>query len=272
MEMVAASKMKKAQETALQSKPYSEKVLQIVQALAAKTDPKLHPLLKKPKQLKRILLILITTNKGLCGSLNTNLFRTLDKFLSQEKYQTITIDFITLGRKGQSFVTKTRWDYAGDFSDTTPPTASVGPISQILTQGFLQGKYSEVWLIYNDFVNALVQKPFLKRVLPITTLKEKVEKVEKKDTLEVQEYLLEPSAREILDFLLPFYLEIQVRDAILEAEASEHSARMIAMKNATENALDLMAGLTLEYNKARQAQITSEIADIITAKESMEKK
>lgn len=269
MQMVAASKMRQAQQKALSGKPYSEKIYEITRSLAKKIDPNIHALLKKPEGKSQPLIILITTNKGLCGGLNTALVRSLNKFIKENFTEDTQIDFVTLGRKGQSYVLSFGGGYLADFSQTVPFTDAVGSITQVLTQQFLLQKTNQVWLVYNDFINALKQEPKIKQILPIVgeqlTREETGEKI-----IEEKEYLIEPSKEEILNSLLPFYLEIQVREAILEAEASEHSARMIAMKNATDNALDLMDGLTMEYNKIRQQSITSEISDITTAKISME--
>ena len=270
MQMVAASKMRQAQEKAISGKPYSEKIYEVTRSLALKVDPKTHPLLKRPEGKLYPLIVLITTNKGLCGGLNTNLLRSLNKFLNERFAENIQIDFVTLGKKGQSFVLRFGGGYLADFSKMTPFTDAVGPIVKLITDQFLRGKYNQVWLVYNNFINALKQNPKIKQILPIASKELIKEELEKEEKIEVKEYLFEPSADEILNTLIPFYLEIQVREAILEAEASEHSARMIAMKNATDNALDLMDGLTLEYNKLRQQLITAEISDITTAKISME--
>jgi F-type H+-transporting ATPase subunit gamma len=271
MQMVAASRMKKSQELALAGKPYAEKILEVVQSLAKKTDPKLHPFLRRQEKIKTYLLVLITTNKGLCGNLNTNLLRLVNNFIAEKSLKKISFDFVTLGQKGQNFILKTGGEYLADFSQLTPFTQAVAPINQIISRGYLQKKYSRVYLAFNDFINALKQEPAIKRILPITLPEKEKLPVTIKEKIEEKEILHEPSPKKILDSLLPFYIELQIRRAILEAEASEHSARMMAMKNATENALALMEGLTLEFNKARQQAITLEIADIITAKVSLEK-
>lgn len=272
MQMVAASKMKKAQNIALAGKPYAFKILEVVRSLALKTDPKLHPLLRRQEGVKKYLFILITTNKGLCGSLNANLLRFVNSFLNRCRTKGISFDFITVGQKGQVFSLRTAGKYLADFSGSVPFTDAVNPSVNILTEGYLKRKYGRVYLGYNEFVNALKQEPTIKRILPIS-LVEKEEKTPEllKEQMREKEVLYEPSPKKILDLLLPFYLETQVREAILEAEASEHSARMMAMKNATENALALMDGLILEFNKARQQSITTEISDITTAKISLEK-
>ena len=260
MQMVAASKMKRAQNLAVQSKPFAEKIYQATSRLAERTDSSKHRLLKRHETIKKALAVVITTNKGLCGSLNTNLLRALDKWKNNKGFK---LDFATVGKKGQSYAASSEGGLLADFSDQVPFADNIPALVKLATRAFLKNRYQEIWLVYNDFVNALKQKPKFRKILPI-------EEIKKEEVLQEKfEYLLEPSAKEILNSLLPFYLETQVRDAILEAEASEHSARMIAMKNATENANVLMDNLTLEYNKLRQQSITSEIADIATAKTTM---
>jgi len=269
MEMVAASKMRKAQKKALDGKLYSQKVYQIVNHLMKDADKRLHPLLKIPKADGKPLLILIATNRGLCGSLNLNLFRTLQKYLNENNKT--QIDFITLGTKGLNFIIKTGFDCLADFSNEALSTNAVYPIMQLITRRFIKNKNTSISLVYNDFINALKQEAKIKKILPLTDFKLENDGVKEKISKRLP-LLIEPSAKKIIKIILPFYLESQIREAIFEAEASEHSARMMAMKNATENAQELVNGLTLEYNKARQQAVTSEITDIVTAKISMEDK
>lgn len=271
MEMVAASKMKKAQKKAREAKPYSQIILEITHSLVQDNSHRLHPLLKIPDIDDKPLVVLISTNRGLCGSLNLNLFRKLAGFVGQKKQdKTTAFHFAVLGKKGVAFVFALEGGFFADFSDIVPFTEAVGPITEIAIEYFINGKNTSVWLAYSDFINALKQEPIIKRILPITELTPPLK--QNKIASQSVDYLVEPSAKEVIDQLLPYYLEIQIREAIFEAEASEYSARMIAMKNATENALGLMDGLTLEYNKARQQAITTEIADIITSKISMGEK
>lgn len=262
MEMVAASKMKKAQEIAQQGKPYAAKIYQIVRELAAGIENKSYKLLSSGNPTGKLLLVLISTNKGLCGSLNTNLFRSLANWFSESK----NIDIVSLGQKGTSFTVRFNYNLLADFSTKTPFTENVAPVTKLIVDGFINGTYKEVYLIYNSFINALKQTPSQKLILPIKTLVDRNESTDVFSSL----FLIEPNIADILENLLPHYLENQLRAAILEAEASEHSARMIAMKNATEAAQDFMAALTLIYNKARQEKITYEIADMVTARLAVE--
>lgn len=263
MGMVAASKMRKAQEKALMGKPYSEKIYQMVLELGLKTNLSSHPLLM-PSLGRKVLVILISTNKGLCGGLNTELFRQSLKWLSQDP-----VDFITVGRKGGGFVARSGKKLLADFSEKLPFFDNVGAIVSLSTEEYLQGEYRQVDLIYNDFLSALRWQPVRKTILPLKlpTLPQ-----ESQEILKISEFLVEPSFDFIFEALLPHCLEIQVRTAILSAEASEQVARMIAMKNATDNAQALVKDLTLEYNQTRQQGITAEIADIVTAKKAFEER
>lgn len=262
MEMVAASKMKKAQQQAILGKPYAAKIYNAVQELGRHIDKKFHPLLSSQDLSGKLLIILISTNKGLCGGLNTNLFRNITAWIGKEK----DADYISVGKKGQSFLVKQRKNLIADFSQKTPFTESVPALTQLLVDGFIKGTYREIWLSYNTFLTALKQIPTRKMILPITEF----EKTETSTETKFSEFVIEPGPDDVLKNLLPHYLENQIRAAIYEAEASEHSARMIAMKNATDAATDFMNELTLLYNKARQEKITYEIADLVTARLAVE--
>ncbi|OIN95089.1 ATP synthase F1 subunit gamma [bacterium CG1_02_42_9] len=277
MEMVAASKVKKAQQQVLDGKPYTERIYEMVGNVTRRVDPELHPLLRKFDKLQdlRFLIVLVTTNKGLCGSLNTGLILALDTWIKtqQEKAVTKTIDFITIGKKGQRFVLRKGIHYIADFSETVPFINVISPLASLISEKFLNWEYDMVWVAFNEFISALKQEPHIKRILPISPETEPEIFNQMAQTKEESfHYLIEPEPQEVLEFVLPLYLQVQIRNAILEAEASEHSARMIAMKNATDNALALIDGLTLEYNKARQQAITYEIADIETARLSIAKR
>lgn len=261
MQMVAASKMKKAQEEALSGKPYAEKIYQAVAELTKITDSKYHQLLSQKKLTGKTLVILISTNKGLCGSLNTNLFRKcLSWFPNRSDY-----DFITLGLKGSRFVLRAKYSLVADFSEKPPYTQYTPSVIDLVIKGFLEGKYKQVLVVYNSFINALNIVPDKKLILPMSEIGVNNEN----PTQLPAEFLIEPSPRELLDSLLPHYLETLVRASIIQSEASEHSARMLAMKSATDNALSLEEELTLVYNKLRQEQITYEIADITRAQVSL---
>lgn len=262
MEMVAASKMKKAQSTALNGKPYADKINIAVRILAAKLEHEKHPLLKHGNPNGTQLFIVISTNKGLCGGLNSNLFRYLTTIVNPQ----VKSEFISLGKKGSSFIARSRHNLIADFSEKLPFTSNVPALTGLLVDGFISGLYSQVTLVYNNFVSALNQVPIDNKILPV----ENLEAAQNEEVTQFNEFLLEPNEKFVLESLLPHYLENQIRTAIYEAEASEHSARMIAMKNATDAAMDLIDDLTLVYNKARQEKITYEIADIVTARLAVE--
>lgn len=265
MEMVAASKMKKAQEKAVEGKPYAQKIYEAVFQLASKTEREHHPLLSSGNCEGRYLYIIISTNKGLCGSLNSNLFRKLILTIKDKK----NIDFVTLGKKGRTFIARGKKELIADFSQNGDFSDFVPALTKLVVDGFVNNRYRQVSLFYNTFINALRQEPTEKIILPLVA-EELEEKKGYKKTLDFVEFLIEPDIDQVLSALLPHYLENQIRSAIYEAEASEHSARAIAMKNASDAASDLIDSLTLLFNKARQEQITYEIADIVTAREAVE--
>jgi F-type H+-transporting ATPase subunit gamma len=259
MELVAASKMKKAQAAALSGKLYAQKIYEMVIRSSGSVDMSIHPYLTKPRVLTgKRLVILISTNKGLCGGLNSNLFR----FYIRTFPTLSAIDTITIGKKGAETVVRLGGKLLADFS-TTPFIGSVPALTELFTKEYLRGAYDGVDIVSNEFISALQQHPRIKTLLPLTISSIDTDGTHASKT---QESLIEPSKKVLFDALLPHYIENQLRDAILQAEASEHSARMVAMRNATDNALSLIDELTLVYNKERQANITFEIADLVTAR------
>jgi len=257
MEMVAASKMKKAQTQALSGKLYAQKIFDMVMELGSRSDTKHHPLLMKSNGSGKRLIILLSTNKGLCGSLNTNLFR-----FFMDAYPAIDAnEYVTLGKKGADIVVRTGGSLKADFSQSPTFIETVPALAELAIEGFLAKNYDGVDLVYNEFFSALKQTPKKKTILPLT-----MQASDQKVTQSEKEFLIEPSIPEVFDKLLPHYIENQIRDAILQSEASEHSARMVAMRNATDNAKSRIEDLTLMFNKARQEKITYEISDMITAR------
>lgn len=267
MQMVSAAKMRRAQAAAVAGRPYAQKIAEAVSEFVKKVDPTAHPLLRK-NEVGKELFILISTNKGLLGGLNANLFRFLSKTFSSEQLQ--NAQFITLGKKGEGFLVRTKRNLVADFSVGQPFSQSIPAVTKIMVDGYVSGEYKNVYLIYSNFISALNQEPVYKKLLPIAEFESNIVHAEDSKTEAPSNFLIEPSIESILDTLLSHYLENQLRDGVLEAEASEHSARMVAMKNATDNALELSKLLTLEYNKARQEKITYGIADIITARLAVE--
>ncbi|PWU22655.1 ATP synthase F1 subunit gamma [Candidatus Cerribacteria bacterium 'Amazon FNV 2010 28 9'] len=259
MEMVSASKMRKAQSQALASRPYTHKLMEMLHTLAGSTDPSLHPLLRVGNPDAPVCIVLISTDRGLAGSLNANLFRST--FQAVSEYPNVV--FITVGKKAKEFALKTGKRIIGEFIGLPDSLtlADVLPISHLIQETFLKDECSMVKTVHMQFVSTLTQKPEVTQLLPIaaTVIPSEVEGSVKK------EYVFEPSPQEMLGFLLPFYAENGFYQTMLEAKASEHSARMVAMKNASDNAKDIVSSLKLEYNKSRQASITTELLDITTA-------
>lgn len=257
MQMVAASKMKKAQEQAQASREYAMGISDLSYALAQKIDQSLHPLLQGYNAGKKELVVLVAPEKGLCGSLVTNLARVL-----AESYPDLSlIDFIAVGRKAKSIIIRLNGNLIAEFllGISQPKYELVPPIAAVISQRFLAGDISRVVAIYTNFINTMVQRPAKMTLLPLQLIKED------KAAPPAGYYIFEPSAERLAEALLPMYLEIEIYQLLLEAYASEQSARMVAMKNATDNANSLLQALTQGYNKARQAGITSEIIDIATA-------
>lgn len=274
MEMVSASKMRKAQEQAQASQPYANKLLEILHTIATSTNPELHPLLQEHPA-GRPLLLIVSTDRGLLGPLNTNLFKASVEFERQhENFTTIVI-----GRKAQEFASRMGWHISASFVHLPEKIAfnDVLPIAQMLREGFLGNEFSSIHVLHMEFINTLSQQAKITELLPLRqedfgVVKEKtvVEEESKDVNLELlqSDYMFEPNATEILDWLLPYYVEVELFQIVLDARASEHSARMIAMQNASNNAKDVVASLKLEYNKTRQAAITQELIEITTTKEN----
>jgi F-type H+-transporting ATPase subunit gamma len=265
MQMFAASRMRRAQEAAEKAKPYQEKIVEAVQLLATNIEPSMHALLSTGNPTGRTLVVLISTNKGLAGGLNTTLFRKLGQWFSDFS----KVDFITLGTKGEHFIVRSGATLVADFSKTEF-TQSAQAVTELFINNFLSGTYKEVYVVFNQFVNSMKQEPVRRIILPLSLHTPKTEAFEARSEEFSTDFLIEPSPKEVLQSLLPHYVEVQIRSAILEASASEHSARMIAMKNATDNANSLIDEFTLMYNRLRQEKITYEIADMVTARVSME--
>jgi len=282
MEMVAASKMKRAQDNALKSRDYSRLANRILLLLKFLTTQKErgqspHPLLKDYPESKEELLVLITSDKGLCGAYNTNLLKKVLFKIQQEPEKKFF--FITIGKKGALFLNRYKLNLIADFQLPSYPSLNeIRPIVSLAQKGFLSAEYQKVWLAYTDFISILKQEPRLETIFPIPKeLIRESQEVEKNDFFggrqetdpASKEYQFEPSQNEVLEFILPKLVETQVFQAILESLASEHSARMIAMRNANENAKEMIEELTLTYNSVRQSTITQELAEINMGAEAL---
>ena len=283
MEMVAAAKMRRAVTNILATRSYSTLAWGLVRNLAVKTESNYHPLLEKRLIIKKVGLVLVTSNRGLCGGFNTQIIqRTINYVRNQKETKGAEVVIVTLGKRGRDFIIKRNFNIIAEFEklDITTDITEIRPLAKLLIEDFIAGKLDQVAIAYTDFISTLIQKPRILELLPIIREREeedlgKVEKAETKnqkleETLINYEYLFEPSPAEVLNELLPRLLEMQIYQAILESDASEHSARMVAMSNASEAASEMIDDLTLIFNKARQASITAELADICGGRIAME--
>jgi F-type H+-transporting ATPase subunit gamma len=254
MQMVAAAKMRKAQAAALAGRPYQEMLARVLAAVKGRVDPASHDLLAV-RPIKRELILIFSTDKGLCGPLNTNLFRELPGADGEKT------EFAVMGRKAVQFVARTRRNLTADFPLKDPVHFSdIRPIAKFASDKFISGEVDQVRVLYPRFVNTLTQQSVLRNLLPIPA-----EELDVEGERTQGEYLFEPDVHAVLDAILPHYIAFQLFQIALNARASEHSARMVAMKNATDNAQQLIKDLTLEYNKVRQENITTELLEITTA-------
>jgi F-type H+-transporting ATPase subunit gamma len=273
LQAVAASKVRKAQAAVLATRAYSQSAWQVIVHLAAASAEALHPLLTRRAPVERILIVLIAGDRGLCGAYNQNVVRTALDFIARRG---IPVRYITVGRRARDIMWRMGAEVVAEFHDI-PVVASLSDVSAIARAAideFLEGRVDEVHLARTDFVNLLVQRPVIQRLLPLSPAEPEEMQAMMEYIVDVQpapviEYIYEPDAATILEAVLPRFTELQVYQAVLEAQASEHAARMVAMSNATENAAALVDDLTLDYNKARQQAITREILDIAGGAEAL---
>ncbi|HLB58709.1 MAG: ATP synthase F1 subunit gamma [Candidatus Doudnabacteria bacterium RIFCSPHIGHO2_01_FULL_46_14] len=314
MEMVSAAKMRKAQMQTLATRAYAKYAWELVQNLTSKSDPKLHRLLRKPEQTNRVLVIVMSSNRGLIGGFNNNIVQTAASYAKQFS----NVDFITLGKKGRESIKKlslsaqggpaSGWNIVADFEkkDMASGVLDINSVAKLAVDDFIAGKYDKVILVYMDFVSTLVQKPHTLELLPLGMEDETLGNIHphpfsplkptpKPSTVpgvpgEGEEnagksgiipspqggglgrgdYLFEPTVDIVLEHVLPKLTTMQIYQALLETNAAEHSARMVAMKNATDAAGDLVSELTLEYNQLRQSKITTELSEITAGRIALE--
>lgn len=262
MEMVAASKMKRAQNQALSARAYSDALIESLRTLSKVVNPDSHPLFKKHTNGISIALLL-STDKGLCGSLNTNLMKQLQQW---SKDQDRDVAVIAVGKKGVLAARALGLNLHAQFTNLPEKLSSsdVISITKLILDGFLAKEFASVDVIYVDFINTLSQKVKVEKLLPVVKLSNSIEDKTMIQKM-VSDCVFEPSPKIIFDHIMPFYIENTVFHSLLELRASEHSARMVAMKNASENAAELVDELKLIYNKSRQQSITTELLDITTA-------
>ena len=260
MEMVAASKMRRAQDRMRASRPYSDKMRQVIHHLAfAHTEYK-HPYLLNREGVKRVGYIIISTDRGLCGGLNTNAFKATLRSMTEWTAQGVEVDYCTIGTKALAFFKRMKGDIVSQVShlgDAPSVNDLIGTI-KVMLDAYNEGKIDRLYVVYNEFVNTMTQEPRVDQLLPVVSIKEEDE------LKHYWDYIYEPDAKGVLDSLMVRYIESLVYQGVTENVACEMAARMIAMKAATDNAGDLIDELQLVYNKARQAAITQEISEIVS--------
>lgn len=270
LQAVSASKVQKAMQAMHGTRPYATKAWQVLSHIAAQPDRSmLHPLLSERNEINKIIVVMISGDRGLAGAYNTNIVRfTQENFGKSE----IPVRYITIGRKGRDQMIRRGANIMAEFSDlpAAPSFADVSAIGRLAVDEFLNGQADEVYLIYTDFENMVQQSPKKKKLLPlgVGASEDRVEAFSDTGKLKAS-YLFEPSQQEILDEIIPRFTALQVYQAVMESLASEHASRMIAMRNATENATELSEALQLQYNKARQQSITGEMLDIAGGAEAL---
>ncbi len=272
MKLVATARLRRAQDAVRASRPYATKMGEVIQALIPRVEEGAHPLLQASEREDRILLIVLTSDRGLAAGFNANLLRMLERFIADRADITDTVLAITVGRKGFQNLNKNKrvtvhHNVQGVLGKVS--FAAAREIAQEAIALFTAGEVDRVYLVYNEFVSAIQIIPTVRELLPLSVDSAPAGDDAAAAAASTTEYIYEPSEAALLDHLLPNSVEVQVFQALLESEASEHGARMTAMDNATSNASDMIRKLTLEYNRARQAYITKELVEIVSGAESL---
>jgi F-type H+-transporting ATPase subunit gamma len=263
MKMVAAAKLKRAQERILAARPYAKKMAVVLGSLASRVNRQAHPLLRKPSR-NRIELLVVTSDRGLCGAFNTNILRKALEFLREKQEAGCTVTVSVIGRKGRDFFRRRAWtrrqEWTGVFDRLSYEHAL--DIGGDIVQQFTSGTFDELYIVYNEFKSVIQQRVIVEKLLPIESLDQEAEKLG-------GGYLFEPDEEDLLKVLLPKHIEVQTFHALMESSAAELGARMAAMDGATRNAGELIKKMTLYYNKTRQAAITKELMDIVGGAEAL---
>src|SRR5256884_6446880 len=261
MQLVAASKMRRAEAAVLASRPYEERLRTVLNELAPHADPETSPRLAK-REVRRVGIVLVTTDRGLVGPMNVNLIRATLRFAQQQP----AASFVAVGRKGINQLRRVRAPVSAEFPGIPdrPSSTDTNVIARVAVEEFVTGKVDEVHLAFTKFVNTLRQEPTIRRLLPLEPSTEPA-------TEEAVQYLFEPDPAEVMNQIVPRFIEVAVYQAILESKASQFSAQMVAMRNATDSAADLIADFTLQANKARQNRITKEMLEIASGAEALGK-
>jgi len=270
LQAVSASKVRKAMQAVLNTRPYATKAWQVLTHIAGQPGRQsLHPLLTDRPEVRSVLVVLITGDRGLAGAYTTNIVRFA---LQHFNHYPVPVRYITVGRKGRDLMARRRKEIIAEFSNlpAAPSYADVSAIGRLAVEEFLSGRSDEVYLVYTNFINMVRQVPRLQKLVPLEFRAEGGRVVGFTETKPTSaSYIYEPGQNEILDEIIPRFTALQVYHAILESLASEHAARMVAMKNATDSATELAGALQLEYNKARQQSITNEMLDIAGGAEAL---
>jgi F-type H+-transporting ATPase subunit gamma len=262
MKMVSAAKLRRAEDAIKAARPFAEKMRDVLMSLASRANPSAHPMLEV-RPVQKALLILITADRGLCGAFNTNLNRRAESFVKEMKAKGVQVDLINVGRKGNDYFRRRQVEIAEKFVNVMNQVSFelAGQVINAAAEKFNLGDYQEVYLLYNSFRTAVTQIVTFRRLLPI--------KPEQDDAPRDREYLYEPSEEELLEGILPRYIQVQVFTGLLDSVASEHGARMTAMEAATTNAEEMIYKLTLKHNRLRQESITTELMEIVGGAEAL---
>lgn len=268
MKMVSAAKLRRAQDRAESARPYALKMNSVISSVAGRVKDSTHPLLQTRETPEKALVIVVTSNRGLCAGFNANVYRTLERFMKDRQTVGIEVHLATVGRKGEVYYRSRDVQVPRNYPDVIGKIsyAKAKQIAQDAIEVFVKGEYDHVYIVYNEFVSAIKYNTNVQQLLPLS-----LEDLagDPAGDLAASEYIFEPDESSLLERLLPANIEIQVLRALLEAEASEHGARMTAMDNATTNAKEMISALTLQYNRARQAYITKELVEIVSGAEAL---
>lgn len=271
MEMVSAAKMRRTVQKLLQTRPYAQTAWESIIRLAQRTSLDTNIYFKEAGEIKKIAIIVITSNRGLCGGFNNHVIKKARAQVELLHGENVSSDIIAIGRKAASAFAGDAYSLAADFErkDVTESIVDIHGVSHFVKKGYEDGTYQKVYIVYTEYVTALEQNALIEQVLPLDVNIDS--DVEKSDDLQsISEYVLEPDAATLVNTIVPKIIDIKIYQAMLESDASEHSARMIAMKSAHDAAGDMIKSLKLIYNRARQASITQEISEISAGKAALE--
>ena len=262
MKMVSAAKLRRAEEAIKSARPFSDKMREVLMSLAARVNPSVHPLLQV-RETKKVLLIEVTADRGLCGAFNASLNRRTEAFIREMTGKGLQVGLINIGRKGNDYFRRRQVEIVERFVNVMNSVSFelAGQVVSLATEKFVSGEYDEVYLLYNSFRSAVTQVLTLRKLLPVTP--------EEEGGKRRREYLYEPSEDELLEAILPQYVQVQIYTGMLDSVASEHGARMSAMEAATTNAEEMIRKLTLKLNRLRQESITTELMEIVGGAEAL---